>query len=429
MSATSPPAAPRLDRRREAALSAAAVALGAFLALRMALRSGLGGDYRLDAQSAIDALAAWDLDRFFASPALMGPLSLYLRAPFVAAFGGGEVADYRAGLVPCMVAAVAAAAWLAVIAHRRGQGPLAIAVAAFLITSGPVIDDALNFGHPEEILGGALAVAAVLAAVREQSLLAAVLLGLAVATKQWAVVAGLPVLVALPGGRVRAGAIAVGVFVALSLPQVLGNLDAYADSTRFAADATTGSHSREFVPAKELTIWWPLLDRKEILINDGVETISYIQYTAPDWLRRGARPLVVLIGFALGLLYLWRRPRRPAVDAMGLLALLFLLRCLFDPYTSFYYHVPFFMAVAAWEALAHRGLPVVSALSALACWVTAEQDLFELSRGDAFNAAYLAWSVPTAVVLAVFLFGPDRLTERMRAALGGRLPADQPSRS
>src|SRR5260370_22502783 len=56
-------------------------------------------------------------------------------------------------------------------------------------------------GHREEILGGALAVAAVLLAVRGRTLLGALALGLALATKQWALLAVLPFLLAVPGRR------------------------------------------------------------------------------------------------------------------------------------------------------------------------------------------------------------------------------------
>ena len=74
---------------------------------------------------------------------------------------------------------------------RGGRGALCLV--------NPLTWEAIRLGHPEELLGGALCVGAVLAALRGRTLPAAVLLGLALATKQWAVIAVLPVLAAAPG--------------------------------------------------------------------------------------------------------------------------------------------------------------------------------------------------------------------------------------
>jgi uncharacterized membrane protein len=101
--------------------------------------------------------------------------------------------------------------------RSRGACLLVIALAA----ANPVSIRALELGHPEELLTAALAIGAVLAAARERALLAAVLLGLAIASKAWAVLAIGPVLLALPGRRVLALAIAgavCAIMLAWSLP-------------------------------------------------------------------------------------------------------------------------------------------------------------------------------------------------------------------
>jgi uncharacterized membrane protein len=57
---------------------------------------------------------------------------------------------------------------------------------------------AVRLGHPEA-LTAALCVLAVVLARRDHWVVAAVVLGLAIATKQWAVVAIVPALLAAPG--------------------------------------------------------------------------------------------------------------------------------------------------------------------------------------------------------------------------------------
>ena len=85
-----------------------------------------------------------------------------------------------------------------------------------LCVANPVTLRALEIGHPEELLCAAFAIGAVLAASDRRTVLAAVLLGLAIASKAWAVLAIGPVLLALPGRRVLALAIAGTVTAACS---------------------------------------------------------------------------------------------------------------------------------------------------------------------------------------------------------------------
>src|SRR5437667_17563 len=77
---------------------------------------------------------------------------------------------------------------------------------------------ALRLGHPEEVLGAGLVVLASLWAVEGRSPAAGVALGLALATKQWAVIAALPVIAAAPRQRLRLAAVALGVVALLTVP-------------------------------------------------------------------------------------------------------------------------------------------------------------------------------------------------------------------
>ena len=124
--------------------------------------------------------------------------------PFAAAAdlaGGGDLLVYQLGSIPCVAAAgvlgLAIARWM----ERRGASRAACIATIVFSMVNPLTREALVLGHPEELLGGALCVGAVLAALRGRSTRAGLLLGLALATKQWALIAVLPVLAAAPAQR------------------------------------------------------------------------------------------------------------------------------------------------------------------------------------------------------------------------------------
>ncbi len=183
-------------------------------------------DYLTEALPAYDALTAGHVWQFLVlAPAYGG--SLELRAPFAflpGLWGGGAVAVYQAVSIPCLVAAALLAVWLVARMRALGHGRLARATALGLCVVNPVTLYALQLGHPEELLGAVLCVAAVLTAQRGQAGWSGLLLGLAIANKQWALLAVGPVLLALPAHRLRtlvlACAIAACFYVPLLLPAV-----------------------------------------------------------------------------------------------------------------------------------------------------------------------------------------------------------------
>ena len=61
-----------------------------------------------------------------------------------------------------------------------------------LCALNPLTLHALEFGHPEELLGAVLCVWAVLLAQRGRAVSAGIVLGLAIANKEWALVASAP---------------------------------------------------------------------------------------------------------------------------------------------------------------------------------------------------------------------------------------------
>src|SRR5258708_3268034 len=67
--------------------------------------------------------------------------------------------------VPCLLAAGALGGWLVARMRTLGLGTLARATALGLCVASPIMLRALEIGHPDELLGAVLCVAAVLTAL------------------------------------------------------------------------------------------------------------------------------------------------------------------------------------------------------------------------------------------------------------------------
>ena len=353
-------------------------------------------DYDDEVSVAFRALIAGDVSGFLGQlPAYGG--SLVLRAPFAgatAALGGGELAVYRAVSIPCMLAVAVFAVILVRRLDERGRSRGVRALVLGLCVCNPITLRALEIGHPEELLGAVLAIGAVLAAVDRRTVLAAVLLGLAIATKSWAVLAIGPVLLALPDRRMLALFIAGGVSLAVLAPIALaGSHDAL-----LTGASTTGS-----VIFQPWQAWWFLGETGHVVIGGGAIPKPDGWRVPPEWLSPLTHPLIALLVVPFSLA--WARVHR-AVPRFGgeqlllLLALLFLLRCVLDPWNVVYYELPFLLALLTWEALCRPERPPVLALTATAgVWVTLQRAPEWLSP-DMQAVAFLAWALPLAAYLA-----------------------------
>ena len=394
---------------------------GVALMLRSAAPMDPGIDYFTDASPSIDALVRGDLPAFFAQHSLMGPVSLLLRAPFVGlCFHGSLDAVYFAGVLPC-VAAVVACVW----ALRRRMAALGRPAAAITLVSvvalvNPGVFRSIHWGHPEELLGAALCVGAVLAALRDRTVAAALLLGLAVATKQWAVIAVVPTLLAASRRRLPlllgAGAIAA----AFMAPAVLAAPSAFVDLHKEVAVAGG--------PVSPPNVWFPFSEPRPEA--ERALSVSGFAFQIPAWLSGLTHPAIVMAGIPLGLLF-WRRRRQLARDdALGLLALLLLLRCMLDPWNNDYYHAPFLLALLAWEAIARGGWPRMTVFAGAALALTFPAHLDSMTAISAeplrYCAGYLVWALPLTGWLGLSLFAPARAAAiaaavRARIAGGGAL--------
>ena len=348
-------------------------------------------DYEREAAPALAALVRGDVGDFLSlSPAYGG--SLIIRAPFAlaaSALGGGDVAVFRAVAVPCLLAGVCLGVVLVAQLAARGRGRTECAVVLLLCAGNPITLRALDIGHPEELLGGALCVGAVLAALRGRANLAAVLLGLALANKAWALLAVGPVLLALPDRRARTMAIAGAIAGAIMLPLLLTG----------APSATPGGAVETGTIFQPWQVWWALGSPDHAIVgSDNVVKEGY--RLAPSWVSPLSHPLIVAIALPLSLLA-WRRRGDPLL----LLSLLFLLRCVLDPWNTSYYVLPAILAVIAWEALRFDRGPVVALGLTAATWATWEW-LVPAASADVESLVYLAWSLPLVAGLAWRLYTP-----------------------
>jgi Glycosyltransferase family 87 len=349
------------------------------------------GDYGSDAGPAIAALIGGHLHTFFAVQPLMGSFSVLVRAPFALAAklaGGSQTAIYDAGVIPCVLAACALAVGL--VRLRERPRDLSLLLIALLAVLTPASRDAVRSGHPEEILAGALCVGAILLAGR-RAILAGVLLGLAVATKQWALLAVAPVILAAPRERrIVLTAVAAVVGAILTVPLIAGNDGAFAHISHQAATAPATT--------TRATIWFLLArpDHIQLHLPPGFPTEITI-YHVPVWIAQASHPLIILLPLLLALV-VWRRRG----DPLALLTLALLLRCVLDPVDNEYYHAPFLLALLAYETVARRGfkgIPVTTLFSAAGLWLTFDMLDVHGASPHLTNAVYLLWTMPVTVYL------------------------------
>ncbi|HEY3772600.1 MAG TPA: glycosyltransferase family 87 protein, partial [Solirubrobacteraceae bacterium] len=363
-------------------------AVVALLILGAGAWRGLDGvhwsDWTVEASPSVNALLSGHIGDFFRlAPAYGG--SLLLRAPFMALsrlWGGGGTAVYRMGAAPCLAALGALALWIDADMRRRACRLPARMAAVVVCTAAPLSIVALQNGHPEEILGAVLCVAAVLCAQRDRAIWSGVLVGLAIANKEWGVLAAGPVLVALQHGRWRAIASMTTTAGLLFAPFVLIHAGGFVGQTEAVAVHAGGLFS-------PFQLWWSLGSP----IGAGARI-------GPTWLAGLGHTLPIAIAVALTIAYALRTrhtPDRRRHDAMLLLALLLLLRCVLDPWDAVYYPVPFLTAVLAWDASAFDGPPVRAAIASLVGWFVCEGAVASFGGNQNMLATAFAIAVLPAI--------------------------------
>jgi hypothetical protein len=380
----------------------AALAVVVLVSGLIAYSAPLGTDYLAppchpyvcdDAGPAIAALVAGKPHDFFANQPPMGAFSLLVRAPFAALgklAGGNDLLIYRLGAFVCVLAlGLLAVTLMAIMARRRRPLASCLLVPVAIVVS-PLTYSALEYGHPEELLGAALCAGA--------------MLGCALATKQWAALAVLPVLLAAPRGtRLRLALAAGGFAAALFVPMIAADTARFWLAQKSVGIATTFQHT---VTASN--VWFPFAhgSTAPTLTPHGIQVTT--MYSLSSSLGHFTHPFAIAVALALTAAYGVRRRRAAAEEALQLLALVFLVRCLLDPLTYSYHHAPFLVALTAYEGLRRR-VPVMTGF-AFAAILTMTHVIAPLKEAALVNAFYLSWAIPLALVLAACVLAPRWLS-------------------
>lgn len=324
--------------------------------------------------------------------------SLVLRAPLAllaAALGAGPHGTYIITALPCVVAPAFLAGWLssernAAAKSQAGRRQRRVwPLDVFMLAPPAVL--CINGGHPEDILGAVLCVAAALLARRGSVHAAGVTLGIALINKSWAVVA-LPLVIALmPSDRRLRGfittvAVAAAVLVPVELIRMTG-------SGGSGTGLGGGTGTLFLIPQ----LWW--------------------FFGRNSWAAREAHYLLVIIAWAVTAAWWWsrihrKRERPTAAAALLMLALVFFLRASLDPWDNGYYYAPFMLAVMTYED-GRGGFPVLS--WAYAIMLVIFVPISGVLRGLGQNghaAVFAVWALATIAFFARRAFG----TERARSA-------------
>jgi hypothetical protein len=355
-------------------------------------------DYFIDAGPPIDALIHGRFSDFLHERPVMGPLSLILRAPFallsrITGNGGplnGYEAAYQFGIFPCVFAAGLFGMGLAELLRRAGRPWPYQWLALILCLVNPVSARALALGHPEEILGAVLLAAGMLAAVFGRAGAAAGGVALALLTKQWALFGVLPTAIVVGWQRIkRPLAVGLAVCVVAAIPLIAANPSSL-------LDANLGQFDIKYESVQPASVWWPFTEEGHVPGRPGFHKLT-------PFLRHGARPLILAIGLLLPLLLARRVRQDPWERALPLLALVLLVRCFMDPVNNGYYHVPFFMALIAADALTGRMIPTLVAVAGLELLTR----IAKHADAALLSAFYLGWALPFALYLAGRAYGVD----------------------
>jgi hypothetical protein len=204
-----------------------------------------------------------------------------------------------------------------------------------------------------------------------------------------------------------------------------------------AARAVASTPSQIFLP---WSVWW-FLGYHGPPVHDPFGTIVAGYRTAPAWLGPISHPAIVLVSLALSALFWWVRRHRSApaqatgdasghlrrlpgpsvwpTDALLLLALVLLARCLLDTWDYVSYPLPFLLALITWESLRDPLHPPLLALvSTVLMWASFQWIPNHLSP-DGQSAFFVVWTLPLAVLLAARLYAPGPTTA-LAKALGRR---------
>lgn len=312
-----------------------------------------------NAAPGIEALLHGDVAGYFARQPLIGLTTIVLRLPFAAvasAVGGDDLSVYKLGALACVLPLALAAGWLLTEPGISRRHRLVRLVTVAVVVGSPLVRNTLEVGHPEDVTAAVAATAAVLLAMRDQPRWSAVTLGLAVGAKEWALIAALPVMLALPRRRLEVVAIAA------ALVMVLVGLPWLVDPSAMGR----ALHAQRTDSLGPLSPLWPVATPIRMLGGGDVPAARTIPW---GLMRTGAASLeLAAAALAGGAWYAGLRRRGLRCNPLCLLAMLAAVRCVCDTAGQEYYWLALLVPVAAWECLESR-VPVATVAVTLTVWL------------------------------------------------------------
>jgi Glycosyltransferase family 87 len=355
----------------------------------LSLRVPLWDDFYAESALAVEALMAGHLHAFLTLVPVYGGSTL-LQAPASMLGGalGGLDGAYRLGALFCVGTLVVLVLALARVQRLDGRSPLVRCLLIGVLLANPAGDWAVKEGHPEEIMAAVGCVGGMLLLVDGRVVAGAILLGLAAASKQWAILTLPLALAAAPRHRPRGCAAAAASALALTAPMLLVNAGKVVASNTGLSAAPSIFHIQQ--------LWWTFHLYYMRPLGGPSSTIF-----GPAPIALVANYSHILIGVLAALLggaFWWRRERVQPTDALLMLALVLLIRCMLDPWNVVYYQFPFIVALASWEVASHRRAPVFALATSVLVWSSFRSVPFTASA-DVANFFYITWALPAAMLM------------------------------
>ena len=338
--------------------------------------------------------------------------SLILRSPFAllaALFGAGARVTYVATAVPCIVAPALLAGWLVPGRRRKqvtadaGSGPRIRPLDLFMVAPPAFL--CVIAGHPEDILGAVLCVAAVLLAQRGSVQAAGVVLGLALINKSWAIIAAPLVFAVMPADRRLTGfGTAVIVTAVVMVPVLAIRMTGSGGSATGLSTTGLGGSTGSIFLVPQL-LWF---------------------FGRNSWVARESHIILVAIGWLVTAAWWWFRVRGQQVRpgprvALIMLSLVFFLRAALDPWDDLYYFAPFILTIMAYED-AH-GFPILTWAFGILLVVVVPPTGALAGLGDnGHAAAFAVFALATIAYFARRAFFPDRRVRGRLYAAVSRSP-------
>ncbi len=347
-------------------------------------------DFHLELWPAYQALYAGHVRSFISlSPSYIG--AVVWRAPFALiamALGAGWKVTYFVTAVPCLIAVPLFGVWFASRSSLRpARGRQVMGLFAAIAVVDPVLWYAGILGHPEELVGTVLALAAVILAADRRMIIALVFVALAVLNKP-GLIEIVPVVIAARRARysgvlLALGVIGAGLYALDNLTTLFVGLHLPASLQNGAITAGAGFYPFQLLWGFGANSYWVVHEHALFpLLSVGLVAI---------WLLRRR-----LVPEAREMTDLRR-------EALWLAALLLLVRTAVEPWDNTYYNIPFVLCLLCLDG---DGIPVMAIAASLGVLMLVPTNRILPVSASGQAALYAVVVIPVLCALLWRTLGP-----------------------